>query len=162
MLFALLFLLAAERLTFLPTVRAQAAQVGAAVPVGPQAAGGRQFLRGHVPAVVAGLQPMGRLAATNRLNLAIGLALCNQQALSQLVQQLSDPAHPNYRHYLTPEEFTAQFGPTEQDYQAVMAFAQANGLTVTGRHPNRTLLDVNGYLLDEVDKEARFWIIGPV
>ena len=161
-LFALLFLFAAEHLTFLPAARAQAAQAGVAGPVGPQAAGGRQFLRGHVPAVVAGLQPIGRLAATSRLNLAIGLPLRNQQALTQLLQQLSDPAHPNYRHYLTPEEFTAKFGPTEQDYQAVIAFAQANGLTVTGRHPNRTLLDVNGYLLDEVDKEARFWIIGPV
>jgi len=147
-LFALLFLFAAEHLTFLPAVRGQAAQAGVAVPVGPQAAGGRQFLRSHVPAVVAGLQPMGRLAATSRLNLAIGMPLRNQQALSQLLQQLSDPAHPNYRHYLTPEEFTARFRPTEQDYQAVIAFAQANGLTVTGRHPNRTLLDVNGSVPD--------------
>ena len=38
---------------------------------------------------------------------------------------------PNYHHYLTPEQFTERFGPTEQDYQAVIAFAKANGLTVT-------------------------------
>ena len=153
-LLALLFMFAAEDLTFLPAVHAQTAQAGAVVPVGPQSAVGRQILRGLVPAVVAGLQPEGRLPATDRLSLAIGLPLRNQQALTQLLQQISDPAHPNYRHYLTPGGFADRFGPTEQDYQAVIAFAQANGLTVTARHPNRTLLDVNGSVAD-IEKTLR-------
>ena len=54
------------------------------------------------------------------MKLAIGLPLRNQEALTNLLQQLYDPSSPNYRHYLTPEEFTAQFGPTEQDYQKVI------------------------------------------
>src|ERR1019366_9908557 len=103
--FALLLLFAPNHLASLPPARAQAAQSGAAAPLGPRAAAGRQLLRGHVPAALAGLEPIGRPAATTRLNLAIGLPLRNQQALAQLVQQLSDPAHPDYRHYLTPEEF---------------------------------------------------------
>ena len=45
---------------------------------------------------------------------------------------------------LTPPEFTALFGPTEQDYQAVISFAEANGLTVADKHPNRVVLDVEG------------------
>jgi uncharacterized repeat protein (TIGR03803 family) len=49
---------------------------------------------------------------------------------------------------LTAAEFAEQFGPTEQDYQAVMRFAEAHGLTVTGTHPNRTLLDVSGAVAD--------------
>src|ERR1035437_8654167 len=146
--FALMLLFAAEHLAFLPPARAQATQAGVAVPLGPRAAAGRQLLRGHVPAVLAGLEPIGRPVATTRLNLAIGLPLRNQQALAQLVQQLSDPAHPDYRHYLTPEEFAARFGPTEQDYQAVIAFAQASGLAVSSTHPNRTLLDVSGSVAD--------------
>jgi subtilase family serine protease len=40
------------------------------------------------------------------------------------------------------------FGPTEQDYQALTDFATAHGLTVTGRHPNRVLLDVQGAVAD--------------
>ena len=43
-----------------------------------------------------------------------------------------DPASANYRHFLTPQEFTARFGPTQADYDAVLQFAQMNGLTVTG------------------------------
>lgn len=110
----------------------------------------RQVLHGHVPAAVAHLQPLGRYA-TNRMHLTIGLPLRNQEALDELLRQIYDPASPNYRHYLTPEQFTEKFGPTEDDYEAVVAFAQANGLMVTGRHPNRTLLDVSG-LVPDIEK----------
>jgi len=107
---------------------------------------GSQRLHGQVPAAVANLRPMGHLARTNHLNLAIGLPLRNQEALTNLLRQIYDPASPNYRHYLTPEQFTEQFGPTEKDYQAVIAYAEANGFKVTGTHPNRTILDVQGSL----------------
>ncbi len=43
-----------------------------------QAAPDRVMLPGHVPSVVAGLTPKGRLPATNHLCLAIGLPLRNQ------------------------------------------------------------------------------------
>ena len=77
-----------------------------------------------------------------QLDLAIGLPLRNTQALTNFLEALYDPSSPNLRNYLTPEQFTAQFGPTEQDYQAVIAFAQAQGFTVTATHPNRMLLGV--------------------
>jgi uncharacterized repeat protein (TIGR01451 family) len=105
-------------------------------------------LPGHVPAMVAQLQPNGQLPAATEMKLAIGLPLRNQAALTNLLQQLYDPASPNYRHYLTPEEFTAQFGPTEQDYQKVISFAQASGLRVTQTHGNRMLVDVSGNAAD--------------
>jgi uncharacterized repeat protein (TIGR01451 family) len=114
-----------------------------------QAAGGSlKTLPGHVPAAVSKLQALGSLPATTNLNLAIGLPLRNREALTNLLQQIYDPASPNYHHYLTPEEFTAQFGPTEQDYQTVINFARTNGLTVTQTHGNRMLLDVAGNVSD--------------
>ena len=111
-------------------------------------AAGPQRLHGHVPGAVGHLQPLGRFANTNRLSLAIGLPLRNQQALDSLLQEIYDPASPNFHHYLTPEQFAERFGPTEQDYQAVIAFAKANGLTVIGTHPNRLLVDVKGSVAD--------------
>src|ERR1035437_3774572 len=88
---------------------------------------GRETLSGHVPSVVAGLTPKGRLPATNNLYLAIGLPLRNHAALDALLQQLYDPASTNYHKFLDPQEFTVRFGPTEADYAAVRAFAEANG-----------------------------------
>jgi subtilase family serine protease len=109
----------------------------------------RQMLNAHhVPAAVARLAPVGNLPGSERLNLAIGLPLRNQQELDTLLRQLYDPASPNYHRYLTPAEFTRRFGPTEKDYQAVMDFAKSNGLTVTVTHPNRVVLDVAGSVTD--------------
>jgi uncharacterized repeat protein (TIGR01451 family) len=101
-------------------------------------------LSGHVPAAVSQLTAKGNLAGTNTLTLGLGLPLRNREALTNLLQQIYDPASTNYHRYLTPEQFTAQFGPTEQDYQAVKDFAAANGLAVVGTHPNRMLLNVSG------------------
>ena len=103
-----------------------------------------QVLSGHVPQAVASSRVLYELPAATRLNLAIGLPLRNQSELDSLLVQLSDPASPNFGHYLSAEQFAAEFGPTEQDYQALIQFAQQNGLVVTGTHPNRVLLDVSG------------------
>ena len=67
-------------------------------------------LPGHVPAAVAkfGLQPTGRLPATERLTLAIGLPLRNRPALTNLLQQLYNPASTNFHQYLSTEQFTEQ------------------------------------------------------
>ena len=110
-----------------------------------QAEPDRVLLRDHLPAVVAaGLSPIGRLPVANHLFLAIGLPLRNQAALDELLRQLYDPRSNNFHKFLAPAEFTAQFGPTEQDYQSVITFAEASGLTVTGTHGNRVVLDVEG------------------
>jgi len=108
----------------------------------------KQVLPGHVPAAVGRVQPLGRLRAAQRLNLAIGLPLRNRQALDNLLEAVCNPASPRFRQYLTPEQFASNFGPSEQDYEAVAAFLSANGLTVTARHPNRVLLDVSGTVAD--------------
>ena len=111
---------------------------------GLPAVGAERELPGHVPAIVPHLTTTGRLPATNQLRLAIGLPLRKPAELDEFLRQLSDPASPNFRKFLTPAEFTARFGPTESDYLAVQNFAHTNGLTVTARHGNRLLLDVSG------------------
>ena len=51
-------------------------------------------------AAVANWQPTGRFPNTNRLNLAIGLPLRNQEALTNLLREIYDPASANFRHFL--------------------------------------------------------------
>jgi subtilase family serine protease len=108
------------------------------------AANAQQVLSGHVPHAVADSRTLNHLADTTRLDLAIGLPLRNQNELDALLAQLQDPASPNFGHYLSARQFTAEFGPTEEDYQALIQFVHENGLVVTGTHSNRVLLDVSG------------------
>ena len=107
-----------------------------------------QVLRGNVPAAVARLRPLERLPGSTPLHLSIGLPWRHPEALDRLIEELYDPASPNYHRYLSSEQFTEKFGPTERDYRALIAFAEANGLTVAETHPNRKLLHVRGVAAD--------------
>jgi uncharacterized repeat protein (TIGR03803 family) len=104
----------------------------------------RQVLHGHVPEAVARLhlRPTGLLPATKRLHLIIGLPLRNKQMLTNLLEQLDDPTSTNYHRYLTPQQFTERFGPTEQDYERVVNFAKANRLDVKNTYSDRVVLEV--------------------
>jgi kumamolisin len=87
---------------------------------------------------------MGRLPANQTLNLVITLPLRNEDQLDQLLKDLYDPASPSYRQFLTVEQFTEMFGPTQQEYDAALNFARENGLTVVSTSPNRLNLQVSG------------------
>jgi subtilase family serine protease len=108
----------------------------------------QQVLKGHVPAVTKRLASIGRLESSRRLDLAIGLPLRNREGLTNLLEELYQPSNPNFRHYLTADQFASSFGPSEEDYRAVSNFAVSHGLIVKGTHPNRTLLDVSGSVSD--------------
>jgi hypothetical protein len=108
----------------------------------------RTLLPGLMPAVVPTLKPLGRLDASARLRLSIHLPLHNREALTNLLEELYDPANPLYHHYLSPEEFDARFGPTGDEYEAVTAWATRSGFSITARHPNRMLLEVSAPVAD--------------
>jgi len=103
-----------------------------------------KVLSGHVPKIISSLTPKGRLAVTTELRLAIGLPLRDPAGLDDFLAQLYDPASPNFRHYLTPDEVAARFGPTAEDYETVKNFARTNGLAVITTYNNRLVLDVTG------------------
>jgi len=109
---------------------------------------GQKILSGHVPSAVAQLQPVSALPGTNQLRLVIGLPLHNPAELDNLLNELHDPASTNYHQWLTPEQFSQRFGPTEAEYQQVVHFAQSSGLKVTGLCSNRMLVDVEAPVTD--------------
>ncbi len=87
---------------------------------------------------------MGKLPAGQTMRLVITLPLRNQAELDQFLKDLYDPSSAYYRQFLTVEEFTSLFGPTQADYDTVVHFAEANGLTVVGTARNRLNVDVSG------------------
>jgi subtilase family serine protease len=85
-------------------------------------------------------QLVGRLPATQSMRIDVVLALRNQAGLENFLQELYDPSSPFYRRFLTVQEFTAEFGPSQEDYEAVIHFATTNGFTVVGG--SRDAMDV--------------------
>jgi subtilase family serine protease len=87
---------------------------------------------------------LGTLPATQTMRLTLTLPLRNQAELDEFLKNLYEPGSPSYRQFLTVEQFTALFGPTQEDYDAVIHFAEANGLEVVGTSRNRLNVDVTG------------------
>lgn len=116
----------------------------------PGLAADSQVVLGHVPAALAklNLQPLGRLPANQEMRISINLPLRNTDEMVQLCREIYNPASTNYQQYLKPREFTEKFGPTVEDYQAVVNFAKANGLTVEATTPGRSLLNVKASVAD--------------
>lgn len=106
----------------------------------------RRPLTAHTrEAVLSGRAPLvGRVPTTQFMRLVLVLPLRNQDALDSLLKDLYNPSSPSYRQFLSVEEFADKFGPTQQDYDTVVAFAEAHGLTVVGTSRNRVNIDVRG------------------
>src|SRR5215467_6008660 len=98
----------------------------------------------HVPSAVAGLRPSGRLRQTDSLMISIALPHRNPGELERLLRDLTDGKSARYRQFLTARQFADNFGPLVDEYEQLIAYAEAGGLTVTSRHPNRTLISLTG------------------
>ncbi len=94
-------------------------------------------------AAPAGEQAIAQAPAAQPLRFGLTLPLRNQSQLQLLLKQIADPSSPRYRHFLSAQQFAQQFSPTEEDYAQVIAYARAQGFTVTRTFANRLLVNVS-------------------
>ncbi len=92
------------------------------------------LLTRHVRDVVANgeAKPVGLLPQTQTMHFDVVLALRHKVELDNFVQAVYDPTSSSYHQYVTVPEFTARFGPSQEDYDMLIAFAKANGFTMIG------------------------------
>jgi kumamolisin len=95
------------------------------------------------PAVAASTRT-GAMPANDRMSLAVSLKLHDEAGLQQFLGQVADSKSPQYHHYLTPAQFSAEYGPTTQDVTTVTDFLRSAGLHVTKESANRQVVDVSG------------------
>ena len=102
----------------------------------------QQLMTRHTrDAVVNGqAQSLGRLPASQSLQFDVVLPLRHEPELESFLEQVYDPSSSSYRQFVTVKEFTERFGPSQEDYDAVIRFAGANGLKVVGG--SRDAMDV--------------------
>ncbi|MGA3264653.1 MAG: protease pro-enzyme activation domain-containing protein [Terracidiphilus sp.] len=91
-------------------------------------------------------QALGRLPANQIMQLDVVLPLSDQAGLEAFLNDLYDPVSPSYRHFLSVSEFTQRFGPSQEDYDAVVRFANANGFTVVGGSRDGMDVQIKGHV----------------
>ena len=85
-----------------------------------------------------------RMEPAQPLQLDLVLPLRDPVGLENFLADIYDPKSASYHHFLTPAEFTERFGPTQQNYDAVLQFAKNYGLEVTGGSRDGMEVQVKG------------------
>jgi subtilase family serine protease len=88
--------------------------------------------------------PNGRLQQNQALQLDLVLPLRDPAGLKSFLADVYNPGSPNYRHFLSPQQFTARFGPTQAQYDELLNFARTNGLQVVGGSRDQMEVQVKG------------------
>ncbi|MBV6701766.1 protease pro-enzyme activation domain-containing protein [Kitasatospora aureofaciens] len=115
---------------------AQAAPIPHATP--------RVELPNTVNPAVARSEKKGDVPAEQQISVAVSLKLRNADALDRFLAAVTTPGTPEFGKYLTPEQFTAQFGPTQDAVDQVKAYLADQGLTVTEVSANRQVISAKG------------------
>ena len=98
----------------------------------------------EVPAVVGRAQYLRPHAASAAMNVLVSLKLRNAAQLDAFLRDVRDPASAQYHKFLTPQQFAAQYGPTQQQVQQVVAYLRAQGLRVQSVSRNNMLVRASG------------------
>ena len=81
--------------------------------------------------VASGQAPLvGKLPPTQTLHFDIVLPLRDRAGLQAFVKEVNDPSTSSYHQFLTPQEFTSRFGPSQEDWDTLVAFAKASGFEI--------------------------------
>jgi hypothetical protein len=80
----------------------------------------------------------------NRLLLVLARSTEQEADLQTWLQSVQDANSPNYRHFLSPEDFGQRFGVGDADLQSIRAWLTSRGLTVNKVSKGRMAIEFTG------------------
>src|SRR5512140_344094 len=84
-------------------------------------------------------QDLGATPAAQTVTASLVLKVRNPAALEAFVAQTQEPG-PNYHRFLSVNEFTQQFAPSQGDISAITHYLHQYGITVTEVYADRLLI----------------------
>jgi subtilase family serine protease len=91
----------------------------------------------RVPDVVNRSNDLGHSDPDRVLHLAVSLPYGDPAGITAFVDSVSDPASPNYRQFLTPEQVGARFGLDDKHVQSVVKHLESARFNITLVGKNR-------------------------
>ncbi|MBP0453709.1 hypothetical protein J5Y04_29820 [Kitasatospora sp. RG8] len=134
----------AAALAVLPLTAVSLGVTAAQAAPTPNAAAPRVSLPNTVTPAVAHSEKKGDVPADQQLSVAVSLKLRNTAELDRFLTAVATPGTPEYGRYLTPQQFTERFGPTQAGVEQVKAYLAAQGLTVGSVSDNRQVVNAHG------------------
>ncbi len=113
----------------------------------------RNPIKGQTVPLISKAHLTGAASSQQKLDLSVGLQIRNQQELDVLLANQNNPHSSLYHHYLTPQQFAADFGPTAAQQQQVVDYLHSQGFAVSHLSSNGLLIDASA---DVAQVEAAF------
>ncbi len=79
-----------------------------------------------------------------RMLLVLKRSNAQESSLKKLLEDQQDPSSSSYHQWLTPDAFGAQFGPSDQDIQAVVSWLNLHGFQVARTSRGRAAIEFSG------------------
>jgi len=107
----------------------------------------RVVLRGNVHPLAQARYDHGAVPASmpaSRLMLLLKHSPIQAAAVREYIDSLQDKNSPNYHKWLTPEQYGAAYGVSDQDLQTVTSWLQSHGFTVNRVAKARNVIEFSG------------------
>jgi subtilase family serine protease len=95
-------------------------------------------------ASVIDLGPAPASTPLRRMQLVLARTTLQESALTALLAAQQDQSSGSYRHWLTPEQFGAEFGPSDDDLARLTTWLNAQGFSGIRVNAGRTLVEFSG------------------
>jgi subtilase family serine protease len=109
---------------------------------------GLMMLLLSVPVFSQSAQILGPEDQSKQITVTFWLKQHDKAGLDELVRQMYDRNSPNYRHWLTPQQYQARFAPTTADIAVVRDYLSANNLHVVYTDKMNHAVTVRGAVAD--------------
>ena len=107
----------------------------------------RVVLAGHIHPLAKAEDDQGPVDPSMPLpyvTLTLKRSVSQQAALDRLLAEQQDPSSPNYRHWLTPEQYADRFGVSQGDLDQIVAWLKQQNLSVVATARSRTWVAFSG------------------
>src|SRR5215475_8955087 len=104
----------------------------------------RSTLRGSKPSWATPQNYRSAANGSDKLGFRVYLGWNNPSGAEALARAVSDPRSRSYRHYLTPDQFRAQFAPTASQVAQVQSWLTSQGFTLVYTPRNNHYVSAKG------------------
>jgi len=100
-------------------------------------------LSGNHPSRIVG-SPTGEIDPHRMLTMTITVKVRDPEGLNRLLSEQQNPNSPNYQKWLTPQEFSARFGPDPAQFKAVRDWLIRQEFEIVSSNPDQRSITFRG------------------
>jgi subtilase family serine protease len=107
-----------------------------------------QVVSGNATRLRSNAQSLGAEDLSKQITVTVWLKHHNQAKFDELVRELYDKSSPNYHHFLTLDQYHANFAPTAQEAASVRDYLTNHNLMISAADKNNHYISAQGRVAD--------------